>query len=76
MRSLGFKVCYRERGAAHYVRHFLTYTLKQALDMLDYYMCRPPTARDDGHILNKPKWKVIPVSRKEIKAGIWREPPF
>ena len=74
--SLGYKVCYREQGDKRYVRHFLTYTYQQAVRALHYYIRDPPPSREDGHILKKPKWKIVPVSRKEIKAGIWRECPF
>ncbi|MCL2797719.1 MAG: hypothetical protein FWD58_06670 [Firmicutes bacterium] len=76
MKSYGYKVCYREKGKTRYVRHFLTYTRKQAEDVLICYIRYPPTARENGRALVKPRWKIIPVSRDEIKAGIWDEPPF
>ena len=76
MRNYGYKVCYREEGKARYVRHFMTYTRKQAVDMLNYYIRYPPEAHDNRHILKKPRWKIIPVSREEVKAGIWKEAPF
>ena len=60
----GYKVCYREEGAKEYVRYFLTHTRKQAFN-----------AMRDRELVN-PKWKVIPVSEKETKRGIWRECPF
>lgn len=40
------------------------------------YIRYPPRARDDGHKLDKPKWRIIPVSKKENDSGIWRECPF
>jgi hypothetical protein len=76
MKNYGYKVCYREHGGKRYVRHFLTYTRKQAINALDGYMRYPPVARNDGHVLKKPRWKIFPVSRREAKAGIWREVPF
>jgi hypothetical protein len=76
MKNYGFKVCYREQGKRYYVRHFLAYTRRQAKSAMDGYVRYPPSARDDGRILKKPRWKIIPVSRSEVKAGIWREPPF
>lgn len=76
MQNYGYKVCYREKGGKSYVRHFLTYTYKQAVHSLNYYIRYPPEAREDGHVLKRPRWKIIPVSRREVKAGIWRECPF
>jgi len=76
MRNYGYKVCYREKGKLRYQQYFLTYTHKQAVFSLNYYIRYPPKARDDGHILNNPQWKIIHVSRDEFKAGIWRECPF
>ena len=76
MNKYGYKVCYREEGMKRYVRHFLTYTRRQAVRAMNGYIRYPPTARKDGHKLTKPKWKIIPVSRSEAEAGIWRECPF
>ena len=74
--NYGYKVCYREEGAKEYVRYFLTHTRKQAFNAMRSYIRYPPTARDGDKELVNPKWKVIPVSKKEIKRGIWRECPF
>ena len=74
--NYGYKVCYREEGAKEYVRYFLTHTRKQAFNAMRSYIRYPPTARDGDRELVNPKWKVIPVSKKEIKCGIWRECPF
>ena len=76
MRNYGYKVCYREHGGKRRIRHFLTYTRKQAVQALNCYIRYPPTAREDGRVLNNPHWKIIPVSRREADAGIWRECPF
>ena len=76
MKNYGYKICYREKGTTRLVRYFLTYTRKQAVLALTGYIRYPPAAREDGHVLVKPRWKIIPVNRNEIKAGIWREPPF
>ncbi len=76
MKNYGYKVCYREDGKRRYVRHFMTYTRKQATNVTDGYIRYPPLARSDGHVLNRPRWKIIPISYSEVKAGIWREPPF
>lgn len=72
----GYKVCYREQGKTTYVRYFMTYTYQQAVNAVESYIRYPPNAREDGHKLNNPTWKIIPVSRDEVIAGIWRECPF
>jgi len=74
--NLGYKVCYKEEGSNKYIRHFLTYTYREAKSILNYYLRYPPNNREDNHKLKKPKWKVIPVSVKEYQDGIWREVPF
>ena len=72
----GYKVCYKEENAKRYVRHFLTYTYKQAKTAMVGYIRYPPAAREDNHVLVNPKWKIIPVKVNEVKQGIWRECPF
>ena len=74
--NYGYKVCYREKGTPRYVRYFLTYTYRQALRRLRCYIRYPPTSREGGHILRNPRWKIVPVSRREVRDGIWREAPF
>ena len=72
----GYKVCYKEQGSNQYIRHFMTHTYKDAIKVMNSYRHYPPTARDDNHKLKKPKWRVIPITIKEIYDGIWREVPF
>ena len=75
-REYGYKVCYREKHRFKYRRLFLAYTYPQAKSVMKGYIRYPPRARDDGHKLDKPKWRIIPVSKKENDSGIWRECPF
>ena len=72
----GYKVCYKEQNSNQYMRHFMTHNYKDAMDMVAYYKRYPPRAREDNHKLKKPKWRVIPITFKEIRDGIWREVPF
>ncbi len=72
----GYKICYKEQGSNKYVRHFMTYNYRDAMNMVAYYKRYPPRAREDNHKLKKPKWRVIPITIKEICDGIWREVPF
>ena len=75
-KSYGYKVCYKEQGSKEYIRYFLTYTYKQAARAMKGYILYPPRERETGRKLNRPKWKIIPVTYNEIKRGIWRECPF
>lgn len=72
----GYKVCYKEQGSKEYIRHFLTRNYNDAIGMINFYKRYPPTARKDNHKLKRPKWRIIPVTFKEIIDGIWREVPF
>ena len=72
----GYKVCYKEAGDRKYTRYFLTYTYRQAVESVAMYVHDPPRSRKDRHILNNPKWAIIPVTSAEVRAGIWREVPF
>ena len=72
----GYKVCYKEAGDKKYTRYFLTYTYRQATEIIAMYVRYPPPCRKDNHILNNPKWAIIPVKQSEVQAGIWREVPF
>ena len=72
----GYKICYKEEGAKGYTRHFMTYTYRAAVKELKYCKSVPQNSKNDGHLLNNPKWKIIPISSKEKKNGIWQECPF
>ncbi len=72
----GYKVCYKEANAKKYVRHFITYTLKQAIKAKQSYVRYPPRSRIDNHTLNRAKWVIIPIRHSEVKDGIWHEVPF
>lgn len=72
----GYKVCYREKGCKEYIRHFLTYTYNQALLAKKAFRKYPQKSREDNHLLNKPYWVIIPVTKSEVKDGIWHEVPF
>lgn len=76
VKRYGYKVCYKEANGKRYIRHFLTYTYKQAKAAMDGYIRYPPLSREDGHVLVNPKWKIIPVTKTEVRQGIWRECPF
>ena len=72
----GYKICYCEKDSKIYICYFMTYSYKQAKFAINGYIRYPPTARKDGHKLKNPTWKIIPISKDEVIAGIWREDPF
>lgn len=72
----GYKVCYKEKGCKEYIKHFMTYTYRQAKFVKQSCLRFPPRAREDNHELKKPEWVIIPIKRSEVRAGIWREDPF
>ena len=74
--NAGYKVCYKEQNSNQYVRHFLARTYNEAVKIMNYYKRYPQSSRKDNHLLKKVKWRVIPITIKEIQDGIWREVPF
>ena len=72
----GYKICYKEEGKSDYVRHFMTYTYKQALKEKEYCIRFPQKSKIDHHPLVKPKWVIIPIKHSEVRDGIWLENPF
>ena len=72
----GYKVCYKEKGSKEYIRHFLTYTYKQALIAKRYYIKFKQHSREDNHPLKNPEWVIIPIKKSEVRSGIWHEVPF
>lgn len=79
MKAYGYKVCYTEKGhKSELKRYFITYTYKQALKMKELYLryTHLRSREDYNHILNKPTWYILPITRKEVRQGIWRECPF
>lgn len=72
----GYKVGYRENGSRIFTRYFLTYTYPQALLCLRHYRKSPPRERETNRPLIDPFWEIRPITKKEILAGIWDEPPF
>ena len=75
-KSYGYKVCYRDHRRRRYVRHFLTYTYRQARSAKEGYKRFPPQSRKGNKTLTHAKWKIIPVNHKDVKSGIWNQKPF
>lgn len=72
----GYKVCYREKGCTQYIRYFITHKYKDAKCVVVGLKLFPPLERGTNRPLNKPRYKIKKISRREIQRGIWREVPF
>ena len=72
----GYKVCYKEKDRSEYIRHFKAYTYSQALSARRYYRKYRQKSREDNHLLKKSYWVIIPITKSEVKDGIWHEVPF
>lgn len=65
MNDYGYKVCYREEDRKRYVRHWVCNTYGGAEWTMRICMHDPPRAKD-GHKLKNPKWKITPLTLKEV----------
>lgn len=74
--NYGYKVCYKEKGTNTYIRFFIVYTHEQAKLVVNCNKKYPTYSRSNNRLLNCPKWKIFPISKSEVIAGIWREAPF
>lgn len=72
----GYKVCYRERRSKKIVRYFIVHCYKDAVSVKQGYIRYPPRERETNRQLNRPTWFILPITRKEVLRGIWRECPF
>lgn len=72
----GYKVGYRENGNRLFIRHFMTYTYKQARFSLRFYRKYPQRNRETNRPIVDPFWEIKPITKKEYLAGIWDELPF
>ena len=72
----GYKVGYRENGNRFFIRHFMTYTYKQARFSLRFYRKYPQRNRETNRPIVDPFWEIKPITKKEYLAGIWDELPF
>ncbi|MCD7728564.1 MAG: hypothetical protein LUI60_01455 [Clostridia bacterium] len=71
----GYKVCFKDEIAG-LTEYFITYTYQQALDAKNYYIRYPPLTREDNSKLINPVWVIVPITKQEVQAGIWRRCPF
>ena len=78
MKHYGYKICYTEKGSKRNVKpYFYARSYKQALKMKSLYLRDEQRDRDNcKRRLKKPTWYIVPITRREVVRGIWREAPF
>lgn len=72
----GYMVGYRELGSRLFIKHFMTYTYRQALFSRRFYRKYPQRTRETNRPIIDPFWEIQPITKKEYLAGIWDEIPF
>ena len=72
----GYKIGYRENGSLLFNRLFITRSYNQAVSMRNFYRRYEKRERNTNRPLINPFWEIVPITKKEILAGIWDEPPF
>ncbi len=78
MKHYGYKLCYTEKGnKRNFKSYFYARSYKQALKMKNLYLRYEQRDRDNcKRRLKKPTWYIVPITRREVLRGIWREAPF
>ena len=74
--SYGYKIGYRENGSLLFNRLFITRSYNQAVSMRNFYRRHIKQERETKRPLVNPFWEILPITKKEILAGIWDEIPF
>ena len=65
----GYKICYTKKPYKnHYVTRFKVCSFRHAVRIKREYVAR----RKKKH--NKITWHVIPITKAEVKRGIWKTP--
>ena len=62
----GYKVGYRENGNRLFIRHFMTYTYKQARFSLRFYRKYPQRNRETNRPIIDPFWEIKPIERVKM----------
>ena len=72
----GYKIGYRENGSLLFNQLFITRNYNHAASMRNFYRRYIKQERNTNRPLINPFWQIAPITKKEILAGIWDEPPF
>ena len=72
----GYKIGYRENGSLLFNRLFITRSYNHAVSMRNFYRRYEKRERNTNRPLISPFWEILPITKKEILAGIWDEIPF
>jgi hypothetical protein len=71
----GYEIGYRESGN-RFIRYYTTFTYRQALSSLRFYIKYPTRERETNRPLIDPVWEIQPITKKEIMRSILDELPF
>ena len=67
--SYGYKICYTIKPFKNrYVTHFKVHSFRRAIKIKREYVARREKKR------NKKTWLILPITKAEVKHGIWRKP--
>ena len=73
----GYKICYKEKGSKEPTLVFKVYSFRRAKSIKETFTKLTPVyTYPDEKPLKKITWMIIPITRKEVKDGIWRQCPF
>ena len=65
----GYKICYQEKGSKFLVEKFYTHSYRRAVAIKNMYLKYPVSNKK--HTLF-----IIPIKKREVMKGIWRQVPF
>ena len=64
----GYKICYTEKPLRnHYVTKFKVHSFRRAMKVKREYVARRKRK-------SKQIWHVVPITKAEVKRGIWNRP--
>ena len=65
----GYKICYTKKPyKKQYVTKFLVHSFRRAMRIKREYVTTRP------HKRNKRTWHILPITRAEVKRGVWKKP--
>lgn len=80
MKDYGYKICYSEKGHKRVVKaYFLVRSYTEAVRIKKSFAGHSGYNYDRENYkrrLKKPTWYIVPITRREVLRGIWREVPL
>ena len=68
----GYKICSKERKGPYQTR-FMTHSYKSAARIKRAYVNLPLCKLKKKQ---RYTWHIIPITKREVKRGLWRQNPF